>query len=264
MPAISICQASAQSLRVLLTQNPQCIESKWEKNAQGDIELNYHNNDFCNYYVYRENDRSYTLHTGKNTIFTKKKNSNVENPFQNPSKYRFYRGEFPKDFHIDTPYALPVKDGAKTAWKTDLREPVKTLNFNLEKGDTVYATRSGIACETLHPLQLLIYHPDQTFAAYLVMADNFIRPGSEVRVGQPVGIAGSTGVSITYFFLDKNKFEGGVHSGYPYSHFVPVFRVAGGDLKTEEKKTYQAVIDDSLIMQDMSKREQKKYLKNKK
>ena len=67
------------------------------------------------------------------------------------------------------------------------------------------------------------------------------------------------GVSISYFFLDKNKFNANLPSGYPYSHFTPVFRTTEGDIKTKEKKEYYSV-----IMQDMSKREQKKYLKKKK
>lgn len=41
------------------------------------------------------------------------------------------------------------------------------------------------------------------FAAYLAMNENFVSPGEEVRTGQPVGIAGPTGVSISFFFLDK-------------------------------------------------------------
>lgn len=263
IPVLSIQQATAQSLRKLLQQNAH-IESKWENNAQGDLELNYYNDDFCDYYLHRENDRSYKLSVGKNTVFTKRKNSHTENPFQNATKYRFYRGQFPKDFQGNTPYALPVKNGTETAWKTDLREPFKTLNFRVQQGDTIYATRSGVACRTSHPQQLLLYHADRTFAAYLVMDENFIEPGDNVLTGQAIGIAGSTGVSISYFFLDENKFEGGIHTGYSYSHFVPVFRVDEGNLKLEEKKKYRAVIDDALIMQDMSKREQKRYLKNKK
>ena len=97
-----------------------------------------------------------------------------------------------------------------------------------------------------------------------MMSRNFIHPGEEVLVGQPVGLAGEMGVSISYFFLDKNKFNANLPSGYPYSHFTPVFRTTEGDIKTKEKKEYYSIIDDALIMQDMSKREQKKYLKKKK
>lgn len=135
------------------------------------------------------------------------------------------------------------------------------MNFHIKQGDTIYATRSGIACKTTNPQQLLIYHPDQTFAAYLVMNENFIEPGEEVQVGQAIGKAGPTGAAISFFFLDENKFKGRLSSGYPYSHFIPVFRTTEGDVKPEEKTIYQAVTDHDLIMQDMSKRDKKKYMK---
>lgn len=260
---LSACHISAQSLRKLMEQPFGIIESKWETNVQGGRELNYYNKDYCDYYLYRMNDRSYNLTPGKNTIFKIEKNTPFENPFKSSSTYRYYRGKFPKDFQINTPYALPVKDGQKTGWQTDPREPLKTLNFRIKEGDTIYATRSGIACTTANPQQLLIYHPDQTFAAYLVMNENFIQPGEEVQVGQPVGKAGSSRVSISFFFLDENKFKGGESSGYPYSHFAPVFRTTEGDIKLKEKTIYQAVIDDELITQDMTKRDKKKYMKHK-
>ena len=230
---LSASYTSAQSLRKLLERPYGIIESKWEKDAQGTTELNYYNEDYCDYYLYRANDRSYNLSNGKNTIFKIEKNAQVDNPFKSASSYTFYRGKFPKDFNIQTPYALPVKNNQKTAWKTDPREPFKTLNFHIKQGDTIYATRSGIACKTTNPQQLLIYH----------------------------GKAGPTGAAISFFFLDENKFKGGLSSGYPYSHFIPVFRTTEGDVKPEEKTIYQAVTDHDLIMQDMSKRDKKKYMK---
>lgn len=260
---LSACHMSAQSLRKLMEQPFGIIESQWETNAQESRELNYYNKDYCDYYLYRMNDRSYNLTPGKNTIFKIEKNAQFENPFKSSSTYRYYRGKFPKNFQINTPYALPVKDGQKTGWQTDPRESKKTLNFRIKEGDTIYATRSGIACTTANPQQLLIYHPDQTFAAYLVMSENFIQPGEEVQVGQPVGKAGSSRVSISFFFLDENKFKGGETLGYPYSHFIPVFRTTEGDIKLKEKAIYQAVIDNELITMDMTKRDKKKYMKRK-
>ena len=261
--SLSACHISAQSLRKLMERPFGIIESKWETSTQGDRELNYYNEDYCDYYLYRMNDRSYNLTPGKNTIFKIEKNASFENPFKSASSYKCYRGKFPKDFQINTPYALPEKNGEKTEWQTDPREFAKTLNFRIKEGDLVYATRSGIACKTSNPRQLLVYHADQTFAAYLMMSEKYIQPGEEVQVGQPVGKAGALKVSISFFFLDENKFKGGESSGYPYSHFIPVFRTTEGDIKPKEKTIYQALTNDELIMQDMSKRDKKKYMKQK-
>lgn len=52
-------------------------------------------------------------------------------------------------------------------------------------------------------------------------------------------------------------------SGYAYSHFVPYFRTTEGDIQLEEKKLYEAVVDDDLVTKEMTKREKKKYMKQK-
>ena len=161
------------------------------------------------------------------------------------------------------PYALPVKTGEETQWQIAPQESAKTMIFQIQEGDTVYATRRGVACATVLPQQLLIYHPDHTFAAYLMMRQNFIQTGEEVMTGQPIGIAGVLGVSISYFFLDNNKFDANGFLGYPYSHFTPVFRTDKGDVKLEEKTAYKSATDDELIMLEMSKREKKKFQKQK-
>lgn len=256
--------AGAQSFRKILDRPHDVVKSVWESDNEGNQELNYYNEDYCPYYLYREGDDSYELQPGKNTVFKKMKKSPYDNPFNRPTSFMYFRGFFPKNFQVNTPYALPVKSGTQTAWRIDRRESVRTLQFRMAAGDTVYATRSGVACRTVIPRQLLICHADHTFAAYLVMQENFITPGEEVRTGQPVGIAGPTGVSVSFFFLDKNKFSGLKAAGYMYSHFTPVFRTTEGDVKPEERKMYTAWVDDGLIMLDMTKREQKKYLKRKK
>lgn len=256
-------QVAAQAMRKLLERPMDIVESKWEENPQEDVELNYYNSDYCDYYMWVGGARTYNLRPGKTTIYTVRKGSYADNPLKHGSRYNYYRGRFPENFKIGTLYAFPVKNGKQLGWQIDPLESFKTLNFHLLQGDTVCATRSGMACTTVDRRQLLIYHPDHTFAAYLSMEENFIVPGEEVRVGQPIGVASRRGVSISYFFLDANKFEGDHPSGYPYSHFMPVFRTEEGDVKLKEKLTYHAKIDDELIMQDMNKREQKKYLKKK-
>ena len=254
---------SAQSIRKIIETPLQTIESKWELRTEGGSELNYYNEDCCDYYLFRENDRSYNLSPGKNTIFRIEKNSQVGDTFKSSSRYMYFRGQFLKDFQVDRPYALPIKNGNEVVWKIDPQERMKTMNFTIDKGDTIYATRGGVACKTVLPQHLLIYHSDHTFAAYLMMSENFIAPGERIQVNQPIGIAGILGVSISYFFLDSNKFNAGGAIGYPYSHFTPVFRTDKGDLKLIEKTSYKALIDDGLVMQEMNKREQKKYLKQK-
>ena len=254
----------AQIMRTLMQRPDYALESKWEVDSEGAHCLVYENKDNCDYYAYRVNDNSYELRPGKNTIFRRAKNENFDNQFRQASSYYFYRGIFPNKFNIQFPYAFPVKKDSKVMLAMDRRERVKTLRFRMEVGDTVYATRSGMACSVYDPRILLVYHQDHTFAAYLTMRTCFVVPGESVQVGQPVGIANEKGVSISFFFLDENKFASSTASGYPYTHFIPTFRTTQGDLKPSPKTVYQTLVDDDLITKEMSKREKKKYMKRKK
>ena len=252
--------SSAQSMKNIFHVAYFNIEGKWEIENGLYKCLNHYVHDYCDYLVFHEDGNTFKLHPGKNTIYKEDKNSELESQFKNPKSYRFYRGAFPVDFDIKFPYALPVKKGAKVRWLVDRRERVKTLNFKLSPGDTVYATRSGMACKAYDERILLTYHADRTFAAYVTMSKNFTVPGEPVSVGQPVGIAGPTGVSISFFFLDKNKFEGGDKMYYPYTHFMPVFRTSEGDIAPKAGVEYTSGLDDDLMMKEMTKRERKKYL----
>ena len=97
------------------------------------------------------------------------KDAQVDNSFKSASSYTFYRGKFPKDFNIQTPYALPVKNNQKTAWKTDPREPFKTLNFHIKQGDTILERSGGTKDNPVLPSLSFFwmkisskedYHPD--------------------------------------------------------------------------------------------------------
>lgn len=251
----------AQSLENVTRVYEHTIESKWETDSEYNRMLNYYNYDYCDYYLVRENDDSYTLDPGKNTVFTIRADSEFDSQFKNSSSYYRFKGVFPHNFDISTPYALPVKVGKETAWVTDRRERHKTMRFKMEPWDTVYAVRYGVSCLTQDSRLLLVYHQDHTFAAYLTMYENFISPGETVIPGQPVGVAGPDGLAISFFFLDSNMFGSAVPDGYPYLHYVPMFSTSEGVLRPQEKKPYVAVTDDSLVIREMSRREQKKYLR---
>ncbi len=269
IPTIILCMAGAwiwtadaQSLGSITHIPENMIESKWEHDSEGNRMLNYYNNDYCDYYLFRINDKSYTLKPGKNTVFTIRKDSNFDSQFKTAGSYYRFKGAFPKDFDIRTPYLLPVHNGEYVRWKTDRRERMKTMNFGLAPGDTVYACRLGTACEVNDSRSLLIYHQDHSFAAYMMMDECFILPGETVYPGMPVGIAGLSGVSVSFFFLDENKFGNSVPStGSIYTHFIPYFSTSDGTLQPEEGLTYVAAAPDEIVMAEMTKREKKRYLK---
>lgn len=64
--SVSLPSVSAQSLKSLMRMPFDVVESKWEINStNGNQELNYYNKDFCDYYLYRQQDTSYDLSPGK-------------------------------------------------------------------------------------------------------------------------------------------------------------------------------------------------------
>lgn len=253
--------AYGQALDRLLAIPQFTVESRYEYDADHNRVLNYYNNDFCDYYLYRTNDNSYKLRPGKNTVH--KISGNTPDPAASPSSYYRFRGIFPKDFSIKTPYAFPTRNGAQVSWNIDRRERLKTMQFGIAPDDTVFAVRSGVACKTVDDRFLLVNHPDGTFSAYLNMPENFRHEGEKIGVGEPVGIAGPAGVSISFFFLDRNKFSYGARPlGHPYSHFIPYFRTSRGDCRPHEDTVYQCIIDDMLISMDMTRKDAKKYYKS--
>lgn len=263
---ISLCFAThsldAQALHYLVKKIDTCVESKWEADPSGNRCLNYYNSDFCDYLRFME-DEIKVLRPGKTTVYTQKK-SEVESAYRYGKKYYLYRGRYPKsDFDPFFVYALPLKTDSKVIWRIDTSEPKRTLQFKVEPRDTVYASRSGVACRTLSEKDgVLLYHNDHTFAGYLNLSEVFVVPGQEVVTGEPIGLAGHRGVSLTIFFLDRNLFTVDKYIVHPYTHISPVFRTDKGDIRLEENVEYKAVVDDALIMSEMSKAEKKRYVKN--
>ena len=285
---VTVFYASSQSLMSLMRSQEGNlggeVEKNWERKAK---DLILYNDDYCDFYiVVLRGKKAYDVHPGRNLIvmgrsrkksdytYSKASVSQISiNKFSGPLykrdinsyRLRYYPGRFPKKLDKSFPYALPVKHGKETSWRTDSLETCLTLNFSIPEGDTVYATRSGTVCKAGDGRQVLVYHSDCTFAAYLMLERKFVSPGDEIHTGEPIGVASPEGVSISFYYLDKTQFRRGEKvADYPYAHFVPVFRTDEGDVRPEEGKPYRAVTDDVLITQEMSKRERSQYLKDKK
>ena len=277
--------ASAQSLMSLMDSQEGNLDGEVEKNRERKAkDLILYNNDYCDFYiVVLRGKKAYDVHPGRNLIvmgrsrkksdytYSKASVSQISiNKFSGPLykrdinsyRLRYYPGRFPKKLNESFPYTLPVKHGKETAWRTDSLENQLTLNFSIPEGDTVYATRGGVVCKAGDEGQVLVYHADCTFAAYLMLESKFVSPGSEIHAGEPIGVASSEGVSISFYYLDKAQFRRSEKvADYPYAHFVPIFRTDEGDVRPEEGETYCAVTDDELITQEMGRREKRQYLR---
>ena len=195
---VKVFSASSQSLMSLMCSQKGAIEVKRETNPGSKAqELVFYNNDCCDYYLVRANGKSYHLHSGRNMVIMKMGRAKSKGPSAmlaqratpetssyivkpkpksrlKVGSYQCYPGKFPKKLDKSFPYALPVKHGKETAWRTDSLENQLTLNFSIPEGDTVYATRGGVVCKAGDEGQVLVYHADCTFAAYLMLESKFV------------------------------------------------------------------------------------------
>lgn len=252
------------------------VQSLWEETDKA-IELNYINSDYCDYYILSSKDKEMRIRPGKTTLVrVPKERYNPKDPEFFPSSYRIYKGCFPQKLNPDLKYALPVKSGDSTFFVIDTRKSTMTYLFRTAILDTVYAVRGGVACknnnmglstkgESIESVgDILICHYDQTMAHYGMLYQSFVKPGEEINVGQPVGIVSyKPYFSLSFFYLDPNKFQGASTVGMPHTYFNPIFHTTLGDTRLDEKKFYTSELSDSIITQEMTKGELKRYMKRK-
>lgn len=164
----------------------------------------------------------------------------------------------------------------------------KSYVVNSENSDTICSMRKGIvvvvkneyvdnssvdAHYTSKRNSLIIEHPDGTFAEY----KGFRKNGIFVKLGQTVYPQSELGIiekydlkgyrldfSVYYLadsdFKSKNaQFLKGYKSNYKY--VTPYFITEEGEVRIESKKEYTAATNVSVITQEFSRSEKKKYLK---
>ncbi|MDR1516500.1 MAG: hypothetical protein LBS52_00115 [Dysgonamonadaceae bacterium] len=251
------------------------------------------NRDFCPYYL-SINFKDYTNFRGmigsRTIIANPGKQSLLSYSLEDKTKawnyrysYLMFRGNPRSKINIDFSYALPTAEGttaimARTAENRDGYQ----LSFEV-MSDTVYACRGGIMCnddlrdhtakgyknfDTGRSMtQVTLYHNDGSFGEYVFKGKSLVYPGQRVKMGQAIGVIESMldnyFVNFSAYFLDKNK-VGDSKVGNKHTHFRPFFQTANaGKLRLEREREYVCELSDEMLMQDMSKKEQKKFLKAK-
>ncbi|OJV34738.1 MAG: hypothetical protein BGO29_09910, partial [Bacteroidales bacterium 36-12] len=197
-----------------------------------------------------------------------------------PFTYRYsreiYRGNITKKPNTNFIYALPVavKD---TVGATVLGIWEETY-FNLPS-DTLYACRGGVMCDdnltdqagkNFKPAgdisQITLYHDDGSFSGYIFIGKPLVSAGQKINMGSPIAVIEKYldryTVNFTAYFLDRNKMVN--NSPRKHTHFHPFFQTANeGKTKLKTGGTYTCELTDEMKMEEMSKREKKKFTKNK-
>lgn len=274
----------------LAQQHKRAVEFKWDRKGDGSsVTINAINHDYCDYYVSLSFNEliGYTARgsykgktaraSGTSPIVTLVRSGNSASN-SGYSSYIF-RGNIHDKVNPVFVYALPIKEADSlrfTPSKNQIFESIFTIkSFN----DTIYACREGRICNNeltdTTPYgakareKIIINHKDGSFGEYGNYSKRLVYPGEYVKMGQAIAISTPNDknfrkISFSVYFLDKNKVEDS-ETGSKHSGIIPIFQTANkGNIKLEERTTYiGATISDEVIMQDMSKKEQKKYLNKK-
>ena len=260
-----------------------CLDWKDQNRAVVSAE----NHDYCDYYVRldfkdlmgydQRGNNVQTIGRGRKDLVTLVKNGATLGSTAYTT--RSYRGNINKKVNPDFVYALPVQSGDSIRFRVHRKERFTSLfSFKYATSDTVYACRAGRVCDnrltdtstkTLYRMErIFIYHNDGSIGEYFQFSKPLVYPGDDVKMGQPIAILeshekGRTAVAFSVYFLDKNMIDSG--SGQVHSSIVPIFHSANhGDVKLEEKTTYISEgVTEEMLLQDMSKKEREKYMKNK-
>lgn len=154
------------------------------------------------------------------------------------------------------------------------------LGFMLNAGDTIFAARRGVVSELRDTSSLAlsdyvyssddnymeIFHKDCTFGRYEVFKESLVSLGQHVEAGDPIAIAGgenyTSGSHVRFFViyvdqkLDKNTSER--TNSWAYVHlFFCTAENENAPLIYDRK--YTCVKPESVITQEFSKRELKKW-----
>ena len=209
---------------------------------------------------------------------------------------RYYTGCARPEHDEDVLYALPVSKNKTTQplpivslsnYVKDEENPENwnAVGFKMEAGDTIFSVRRGVIHSvtednvnndanvtfTRNTNRLIIRHEDCTFARYANFGTKeiFVKEGQRVEVGDPLGIVNPTPygssiqVRMLYYMTPIEKQIKAGNTKMKNEYFPITYATEEGNIKDwNYGEVYTATLTDELVMQEMSKREKKKWLKN--
>ncbi len=232
---------------------------------------------------------------GKNFLFTLEPDS----PYRlSTFRYNYYYFKGPVNPKVDysIKYLLPIAEGMTTEpFKLDYlkiskkdQEPKDyyALGFKVNAGDTIYASRRGVVSSLRDSTNLKysdyiftsdenyieIYHKDCTFARYQVIKKALVEVGDEVEAGDPIAIASgdkyTSGPHVRFWVYYNHEYQNEVidKDGSKVKKnwaYVPLTFITKEcpNCKLEYGNTYTCIKPDSIITQEFTKRQLKKWKK---
>ena len=287
--SLSVYSVSAQQFKLAVQ-----VKNEWEETNDGYVlEFTASNDDYCDYYFYMELGNVVAFRGARSPYFTSvrpgsgsiMKLTPISQNALTSANYRFwvFRGNINSELNADFRYALPIKIGDSVrAFEKENSNYTLIFDLGNTTTDTIYASRRGVVCNDIlsdysakghdgfkgQAQQITVYHKDGSFGEYKGFTTPLVSPGSNVEMGTPIALVRKEGenpkiVEFAVYFLDKNKVEN-KEIGDKHSHLRPFFHTPQGDIRLENNISYVSERTDEMMIQDMSKREAKKYQKSKK
>nr|WP_308757783.1 M23 family metallopeptidase [uncultured Bacteroides sp.] len=200
-------------------------------------------------------------------------------------RYTYKKGNCRLKADTNFVYLFPLAEGRKVRVNRMVsldnflgkegQKRVTGLAFRTTAGDTIFAARGGEVTEVSDDSAsksegtsfqatenyVEVFHKDGTFARYKLFRDGgiFVSPGEDVIPGQPLGIIGGEN------YKQGSHLRFNVYcpdlKGYSY---IPDFYLSSEKTgKPEVREIYISEHPVPLIMQEMSKKEKKKFLSKK-
>lgn len=282
----------AVSVWAIAQSNPT-VKVTYERSSKGDVTFYAETESYTPYTVTlsfpRLTNASYSegyvhetaIHRGKTRLLSLRPTT-ADVPIGFSYRYNYRVGN--KFLKPDTNfvYLLPLAEGKTVKVKylssiessIDKEKPKRQVGiaFLTVAGDTIFAARGGLVTEIKdHSAStaegtsfqatenyVMVYHKDGTFARYKLFRNGgiFVSPGDEIIPGQPIGIIGGENYkqgshlrfSVYCPHLSDFSFQ-------PLFHLSP--DVTG---KPELRETYVVEHPASIVVQEMNKKDKKKYL----
>lgn len=285
---LACCVLYAQS-----KQDPDCAVRLFDHFDKDSRQLTFRseNRDFCDYYVmisflYAEGfsgmlgGTSSVVGPGEQQLMSYNVAENAQRYGYN-YQYALFRGNPYAKLNAEFTYALPVSGEETVLTRLVENKEGYQLEFELPS-DTVYACRSGVICDdrlkdfsfkgrecfanTKNMSQLTLSHRDGSFGEYVFRGEPLVYAGEEVAMGEPIAVVREGQerflLRFSVYFLDKNKLKE-LRVAHKHTHLRPFFQTYNsGKTRLEQDKTYIGEFTDEMFLQDLTRKEKKRYLQN--
>lgn len=154
--------------------------------------------------------------------------------------------------------------------KASDKESYYGLAFKGNPGDTICASRGGRVSKigsSQNRNFIEVRHLDGTVARYTDFKSNtvLVKEGEDILAGNNLALFSEKSLQLSVRCL-RYDYKIGVKNTnwYSFKYLIPTFRIDDNVMELQDNQAYTTILTDKMIIQEMSKRQRKKFLKARK